>query len=108
MGQKNASEIGALFIGQRNLTRNITMSKTELTLYGYLFIALLMFGYSANAEFAEGETINSLGLIHPVNLSDRMFTGFFLGAVWPAYVTFKAFKFARPNSTGNNSKENSK
>lgn len=72
------------------------MKRIDCVFYGYLLVALLTFGYSANAEFADGETINPAGLEKTVTVTDRCSAGIIIGLGWPIYLSYKAFYFVRP------------
>jgi hypothetical protein len=64
----------------------------EKSMFIYLVIAFLTFGYSANAEFAENEMLR----FGHVSVADRWLTGMVCGLMWPLYWSYTGFKFVRP------------
>jgi hypothetical protein len=66
-------------------------------IYGYIVIAILTMGYAANAEYAEGEMVNSFGVNRVVDGGVRISVGYAAGLAWPLYVSYKMFYFARQN-----------
>lgn len=69
----------------------------------YVVMAVLTFGYAANAEFYDGETRNLMGYQEVrVTAGDRILIGMLSGMVWPLYVTYKAFHFVRPEKPKQN------
>ena len=79
------------------------MDKFEKFMLFYVVMAVLTFGYAANAEFYDEETrISMVGQQYQITGGDRMFVGMFNGMFWPLYVTYKAFHFVRPEKLKQN------
>ena len=75
------------------------MDKFEKFAVTYLVMALLTFGYASNAEYAENEMINVFGNMHEVSGADRASAAIMPAIVWPLYLSYKVFYFARPQNT---------
>ena len=65
-------------------------------MYAYIIMAILTMGYAANAEYADGEMVNSFGVNRVVDGGARFCVGYAAGLMWPLYVSYKMFYFARP------------
>lgn len=78
------------------------MNKADKIFIFYAVMAVLTFGYAANAEFYDGETRLQFSQEVHVNAGDRIFSGMMSGMFWPLYVTYKVFHFVRPEKPKQN------
>ena len=75
------------------------MDNFEKFVWIYFIIGILTFGFAANAEYAENETYVFNNVERKYTGFDRTFTALLPSMVWPLYLSYKAFYFARPKNT---------
>ena len=76
------------------------MRKVVWAYWTYAVIAVLTAGYATNVDWIyEKPNFFDKRVMMPVDAFDNSVRGILCGVVWPFYLSYKAFQYARPSKT---------